>query len=90
MIEVIMITVRVIISIVSEWWIVFLFLLSLEMVLGFWILWLLEYKREIVAPLGIISLLTSVFIPLREKYIVEEISIFQRGKDWLVRQLKIT
>lgn len=81
--EAVKISCTVIFSIIFEWWIVFLFLLSIELCLGFWILWLLDFEREFVAPLGLISLLISVGIPLRERYIVEDNSILQRSADWM-------
>ena len=70
-------------SIIFEWWIIFLFLFSIELCLGFWILWLIDFQREFVATMGLLSLLTAVGIPLRERYIVEDDSIFQRSADWV-------
>ena len=81
--EAVKISCTVVFSIIFEWWIVFLFLLSIELCLGFWILWLIDFKREFVATLGLISLLISVGIPLRERYIVDDNSIFQRSTEWV-------
>ncbi len=75
-------------NIVLEWWIVFLFLLSAELALGFWVLWLIDFKREVVGPLVLMSLILFVGVPLRERYFVEDNSILQRSSDWMREKVK--
>jgi len=68
-------------SIVFEWWIVFLF--AAEMVLGAWVLWLIGVQTEFAAVIGLIWLAVFAGITLRERFIVEGNSVFQRSADWI-------
>lgn len=73
----------VISSIVFEWWIVLLFLFAAEMVLGAWVFWLIGIQREFAAVFGIFWSAVFAGIPLRERFIVERNSVFQRSADWI-------
>jgi hypothetical protein len=83
LLDVIKVSGSVVFSILFEWWIVFFFLLMSEVTLGFWVLWLIDFQRFITGPLVILSAAVFLAIPLRERYIVDKNSVFQRCVDWL-------